>query len=124
VTLGFLPLTSPKRVGFSNGKEALSEEQIASALRHAELGTSVAEVVRKLGISEQTFSRWKKRFANVGITELRCLRTFEEANRKLKLLVADLGLDKNMLQDVLSKNFKARDEACSRAGSTGLLSGG
>jgi putative transposase len=94
------------------GKKHFTEEQIAFALRQAESGTSVAEVIRKLGISEQTFYRWKKRFAGLGIAELRRLRTLEEENRKLKQLVADLSLDKKMLQDVLSK--KMRDLAASR----------
>ena len=62
--------------------------------RQAESGTSVAEIIRKLGISEQTFYRWKKRFAGLGIAELRRLRILEEENRKLKQLVADLSLDK------------------------------
>jgi putative transposase len=66
-------------------------------LRQAESGTSVAEIIRKLGISEQTFYRWKKRFAGLGIAELRRLRTLEEENSKLKQLVADLSLDKKML---------------------------
>ena len=87
------------------GKKNFSEEQIAFALRQAESGTSVAEIIRKLGISEQTFYRWKKRFAGLGIAELRRLRTLEEENCKLKQLVADLSLDKKMLQDVLSKNL-------------------
>ena len=84
----------------------------------------MAEIIRKLGISEQTFHRWKKRFAGLGIAELRRLRTLEEENRKLKQLVADLSLDKKMLQDVLSKNFEARGQACSGAGRTGVLSSG
>jgi putative transposase len=87
------------------GKKNFTEEQIAFALRQAESGTSVAEVIQKLGISEQTFYRWKKRFAGLGIAELRRLRTLEEENRKLKQLVADLSLDKKMLQDVLSKKL-------------------
>ena len=87
------------------GKKHFSEEQIAFALRQAESGTSVAEIIRKLGISEQTFYRWKKRFAGLGIAELRRLRTLEEENRKLKQLVADLILDRKMLQDVLSKKL-------------------
>jgi len=83
------------------GKKNFSEEQIAFALRQAESGTSVAEIIRKLGISEQTFYRWKKRFAGLGVAELRRLRTLEEENKKLKQLVADLSLDEKMLQDVL-----------------------
>jgi putative transposase len=87
------------------GKKHFTEEQIAFALRQAESGTSVAEIIRKLGISEQTFYRWKKRFAGLGIAELRRLRTLEEENRKLKQLVADLSLDKKMLQNVLSQKI-------------------
>jgi len=105
------------------GKKHFTEEQIALALRQAESGTSVAEVIRKLGISEQTFYRWKKRFAGLGIAELRRLRTLEEENRKLKQLVADLSLDKKMLQDMLSKNLEACGQACFGAGSTGRVSG-
>jgi putative transposase len=84
------------------GKKHFTEEQIAFALRQAESGTAVAKIIRKLGISEQTFYRCKRRFAGLGIAELRRLRTLEEENRKLKQLVADLSLDKKMLQDVLS----------------------
>ena len=69
------------------GKKHFTEEQIAFALRQAESGTSVAEIIRKLGISEQTFYRWKKRFAGLGIAELRRLRTLEEENKKLRQLV-------------------------------------
>ena len=87
------------------GKKHFTEEQIAFALRQAESGTSVAEVIRKRGISEQTFYRWKKRFAGVGVAELRRLRTLEEENSELQQLVADLSLDKKMLQDVLSKKL-------------------
>jgi putative transposase len=85
------------------GSKHFTEEQIAFALRQAESGTSVTEVIRKLGISEQMFYRWKKGFAGLGIAELRRLRTLEEENRELKQLVADLSLDNEMLQDVLSK---------------------
>ena len=87
------------------GKKNVTEEQIAFALRQAEAGTSVAEIIRKLGISEQTFYRWKKRFAGLGMAELRRLRIIEAESRKLKQLVADLSLDKKMLQDALSKKL-------------------
>ena len=106
------------------GKKHFTEEQIAFALRQAESGTPVAEIIRKPGISEQTFYRWKKRFAGLGIAELRRLRTLEEENKKLKQLVADLSLDKTMLQDVLSRNFEACVQACFGAGGTGGVSGG
>jgi putative transposase len=80
-------------------------EQIAFALKQAELGTSVAEVCRKMGITEQTFYRWKKKYGGLGASELRRMKQLEEENRKLKQLVADLSLDKIMLQDVLSKKL-------------------
>ena len=80
-----------------------SEEQIAFALRQVEGGATVTEVCRKMQISEQTFYRWKKKFGGLGIAELRRLKLLEEENRKLKGLVADLSLDKAMLQDVLGK---------------------
>jgi putative transposase len=62
-------------------------------------------VVRKLGISEQTFYRWKKKYGGLGVAEVRRLRQLEQENRRLKQLVADLSLDKAMLQDVLSKKL-------------------
>jgi putative transposase len=78
-------------------------EQVAFAMRQAESGTSVSEICRKMGIAEQTFYRWKKKFSGMGVAEVRRLRVLEEENRKLKQLVADLSLDKQMLQDVLRK---------------------
>ena len=81
-----------------------TEEQIALALRQAEAGTPVTEICRKLEITETTFYRWKKKFGGLGVPELRELRQLRDENRKLKQLVADLSLDKRMLQDVLSKN--------------------
>ncbi len=80
-----------------------SEEQILYALRQAEGGEKATEVCRKMGISEQTFYTWKRKYAGMGISELRELRQLREENRKLKQLVADLTLDKHMLQEVLSK---------------------
>jgi putative transposase len=82
-------------------KTKFTEEQVAFALRQAETGTPVAEVIRKMGVSEQTFYRWKKQYAGMGVGELRRLKQLEEENRKLKQLVADLSLDKVMLQDVI-----------------------
>ena len=82
-------------------RKRYTEEQIAFALRQAESGTPVAEVTRKMGISEQTFYRWKKKYAGMGVAELRRLKQLEEENKKLKQLVADLSLDKKMLQDVV-----------------------
>lgn len=80
-----------------------SEEQILYALRQVEGGEKATEVCRKMGISEQTFYTWKRKYAGMGISELRELRQLREENRKLKTLVADLTLDKHMLQEVLSK---------------------
>ena len=76
-------------------------EQIAFALRQSESGTSVLEVCRKTEVAEQTSYRWKKKFLGMGVTEVRRLKVLEAENRKLKQLVADLSLDKQMLQDVL-----------------------
>lgn len=90
-------------------KSRFTDEQIAFALRQAESGVPVEEACRKLGVSQQTFYRWKKKFAGLGLPELRRLKLLEEENRKLKGLVADLSLDKQILQDVLSKSC----EACS-----------
>ena len=86
-------------------KKRFSESQIAFALRQAESGTSVVEIVRKLGISEVTFYRWKKKFGGLGVSELRRLKQIEDENRRLKRLVADLTLDKQILQEVLSKKL-------------------
>lgn len=82
-----------------------TDEQIAFALRQAESGTAVAEICRKLGVSEPIFYRWKKQFAGMGTVEIRRLKQLKEENAKLKRLVADLSLDKTMLQDVLRKKW-------------------
>ncbi len=74
-------------------KSKFTEQQIAFAMKQAETGTSVDAVCRKMGISQQTFYRWKKKYAGVGVSELRRLKQLEEENQKLKLLVADLSLD-------------------------------
>lgn len=86
-------------------KSKFTEEQIAYALRQVESGTPVLDACRKLGITEQTFYRWKKKFAGMGVAELRRLRQLEDENRRLKALVADLTLDKHMLQEVISKKL-------------------
>jgi len=86
-------------------KSRYTEEQIAFALRQAETGTPVAEVIRKMGIAEQTFYNWKKRYGGLGPSEVRRLKQLEEENRRLKQMVADLSLDKHMLQDVLSRKL-------------------
>lgn len=86
-------------------KKRYTEEHITFALKQAEYGTQVEEVCRKLGISEQTFYRWKKRYAGVGPQELRRLRQLEEENSKLKKLVAELSLDKALLQEALHRKY-------------------
>lgn len=102
-------------------KTRYTEEQIAFALKQAETGTRVEEVCRKMGISEATFYNWKKKFGGMGVTELRRLRQLEEENQRLKRLVADLSLDKEMLQEVIKKSFEAGSEASGGAFSAGGL---
>lgn len=86
-------------------RSKFTEQQIVFALKQAETGVSVVEVCRKLGISEATFYNWKKKYDGLGAAELRRLRELEEENLRLKQIVADLTLDKQMLQDVLKKKF-------------------
>lgn len=86
-------------------KSRYTEEQIAFALKQAEMGTPVNEVCRKLGVSEPTFYRWKSKFGGMLPSDMKRLKQLEEENAKLKKLVADLSLDKVMLQDVLSKKW-------------------
>ncbi len=86
-------------------KTRYTEEQIAFALKQAETGTRVEEVCRKMSISEATVYTWKTKFGGMGVTELRRLRQLEDENQRLKRLVADLSLDKEMLQDVIRKKF-------------------
>ena len=92
-------------------RKRYSDEQIAFALRQADGGTAVEEICRKLGVSEATFYRWKKQFAGMGTVEIRRLKQLEEEDTKLKRLVADLSLNKTMLQDVLRKDGEARGSA-------------
>lgn len=80
-----------------------TEEQIIRALRENEGGKKVADICRDFGVSQQAFYSWKRRYAGLGLNELRELRQLREENRKLKTLVADLTLDKHILQEVLSK---------------------
>ena len=84
-------------------KKRFTEEQKAFALRQAESGVPVAEILRKMGVSEATFYRWKQKFGGMGVAEIRRLKRLEEENTRLKRMVADLSLDKQILQDVLSK---------------------
>jgi putative transposase len=86
-------------------RKRYGDEQIAFALRQAESGAAVDEICRKLGISEPTFYRWKKQYAGMGVPEIRRLKQLEDENGKLKKLVADLTLDRAMLQDVLRRKW-------------------
>jgi len=89
-------------------KSKFTEEQIAYALRQVEGGTPPADVCRQLGVSEATFYIWKKKYAHLGVTELRKLRSLEDENARLKRVVADLTLDKHMLAEALRKRSEAR----------------
>lgn len=89
-------------------RSKFTEQQILFALKQAETGVAVAEVCRKIGISEATFYNWKKKYDGLGTAELRRLRQLEEENLRLKQIVADLTLDKQMLQDVLKKSSEGR----------------
>ena len=82
-----------------------SEEQIIYALRQTEGGRRIAEVCRELGVTEQTYHRWKRQYAGMGVTELQELRKLREENTSLRKLVADLSLDKHFLQEVVSKKL-------------------
>lgn len=86
-------------------QKRFSVEQIVGVLKQAEVGVPVGELVRKVGISEQTFYRWKKHYVGLEIDQVRQLKQLQEENQRLKRLVADLTLDKTMLQDVLAKKF-------------------
>jgi putative transposase len=82
-----------------------TESQIAFILRQAEEGVSVGEVCRKAGISEQTYYRWRKAYGGLMPSEMKRLKQLEEENKRLKNLVADLSLDKEMLQEVVRKKL-------------------
>jgi putative transposase len=86
-------------------KKRFSAEQIVAILKQAELGIPVAELIRQIGVSEQTFYRWKKKYSGLEVDQVRELKQVREENVRLKRIVADLTLDKAMLQDVLSKKF-------------------
>lgn len=86
-------------------RKRFTEEQIAAVLQQAEMGVEVKDLCRKYGFTEVTFYRWKKQYAGMGVSELRELRQTREENAKLKRIVADLTLDKQMLQELLKKKF-------------------
>jgi len=84
-------------------RKKCSEEQIIYALRSVEGGAKIGDVCRQLGVAEQTYFRWKRQYGGLGVSELRELRQLRDENSALKRLVADLSLDKRMLQEVLAK---------------------
>jgi len=84
-------------------RSKFSEEQIVLALKQVDAGVPVSEICRKYGISDKTFYGWRKKYAGLGAQDLRELRQLRDENRRLKGLVADLTLDKQVLQDVLAK---------------------
>jgi putative transposase len=86
-------------------KKRFSGEQMIGVLKQAQAGVPVAEVIRKAGISEQTFYRWKSKYAGLEVDQVRQMAQLQEENQRLKRVVADLTLDKMMLQDVLSKKW-------------------
>ncbi len=103
-------------------RSKFTEAQIVFAIKQSETGVAIAEICRKMGISEATFYNWKKKYGGMGISEFRQLRQLQEENSKLKQIVADLSLDKQMLQDVFLKKKKKRnfegsaEEAAGRRG--------
>jgi len=86
-------------------RKRFSVEQIVAIVKQGELGTPVADLIRKIGITEQTFYRWKKQYQGLESEQVRELKQLQEENTQLKRVVADLTLDKVMLQDVLAKKF-------------------
>ena len=86
-------------------KSKFTEARIVFAIKQSETGVQVPEICRKMGISEATFYNWKKKYGGLGVAELRELRQLKDENSKLKQMVADLSLDKQMLQDVIKKKL-------------------
>ena len=99
-----LPET-PKGQGEATKKSRFTEEQIAYALRLADSGSAVVDVCRQIGVSEATFYTWKKRYADLGVSELRRLKQLEDENARLGRIVSDLMLDKQILQGVVRKKL-------------------
>ena len=94
-------------------KSKFTEEQILFALKQAEAGQPVGDVCRQIGVSEATFYVWKKRYGNLGLLEVRELRQLRDENARLKRLVADLTLDRHILQEVCRKSLKKRSDGLS-----------
>jgi putative transposase len=95
----------PEEGGFAVKRKRFSVEQIVAVLKQAELGVPVAELIRQVGITEQTLYRWKKQYKGLETDQVRQLKQLQDENARLKRLVAELTLDKTMLQDVLSKKL-------------------
>ncbi len=91
-------------------KSKFTEHQIVFAIKQSESGTRVDEICRQMGVSQATFFNWKKKYGGLGISELRKLRQLEEENAQLRKLVADLSLDKQMLQEVIKKSCNCSSE--------------
>jgi len=100
-----LKASKDQRGGSTCQRKGHSEEQIIAALKQYESGDKVAEICRKLGVSEATFYTWKKQYTGLGVQELRELRQLREENGRLKRLVADLSLDRRILQVIVSKKL-------------------
>jgi putative transposase len=96
---------STQKGGFAVKRKRYWVEQIVAILKQAEVGVPVAELIRQAGISEQRFYRWKKQYIGLEVDQVRQLRQVQEENVRLKRLVAELTLDKTMLQDVLAKKM-------------------
>jgi putative transposase len=96
---------------FAMKRKRFSVEQIVAVLKQAELGMAVSDLTRRMGISEQTFYRWKKQYAGLQSDQARELKQLQDENTRLKKLVADLSLDKAILRDISKKNGLARVEA-------------
>jgi putative transposase len=86
-------------------KRSHTDEQIIAALQQHESGEKTADICRKLAVSQATFYQWKKQYAGLGVQELRELRQLREENGRLKRLVADLSLDRQILQEIVSKKM-------------------
>jgi putative transposase len=109
------------RKEFCMKTKRFSVEQIVAVLKEAEAGMPVAELIRRIGISEQTFYRWKKQYAGLDSDQARQLKQLQEENERLKKLVAELSLDKAMLADVIKKSGESCSPACHRGLSQELL---
>jgi putative transposase len=92
-----------------------SEEQIVYGLRQVEEGAKIGDVCHQLGVTDQTYFRWKKQYAGLGMPEIGRLKQLEEENSTLKRLVADLSLDRHMLQEVSAKNSEGGTQAADRS---------